>query len=87
MGFKAPRKKKKLLPVLELALEMNLRGFKFYPVGLYSSEAHRFMVYKDGLLFPFSALPNVGATVAQSIVEARAGGVLYQLKIFSSAPA
>lgn len=82
MGFKAPQKEKKLLPVLELALEMNLRGFKFYPVDLYSSEAHRFMVYKDGLLFPFSALPNVGATAAQNIVEARTEGSFISVEDF-----
>ncbi len=82
MGFKAPQKEKKLLPVLELALEMNLRGFKFYPVDLYGSEAHRFTVYKDGLLFPFSALPNVGSTAAQSIVEARTGGSFVSVEDF-----
>ena len=82
MGFKAPQKEKKLLPVLELALEMNARGFKFYPVDIYGSEAHRFTVYKEGLLFPFSALPNVGSAAAQSIVEARAGGSFISVEDF-----
>ncbi len=82
MGFKAPQKEKKLLPVLELALEMYARGFKFYPVDLYGSEAHRFTVYKDGLLFPFSALPNVGSAAAQSIIEARASGSFVSVEDF-----
>ncbi len=82
MGFKAPQKEKKLLPVLELALEMYARGFKFYPVDLYGSEAHRFTVYQDGLLFPFSALPNVGSAAAQSIVEARAEGSFVSVEDF-----
>ncbi len=81
-GFKAPQKEKKLLPVLEVALEMNARGFKFYPVDLYGSHAHRFIVYKDGLLFPFSALPNVGSTAAQNIVEARNEGSFVSVEDF-----
>lgn len=82
MGFKAPQKEKKLLPVLELALEMCARGFRFYPVDLYCSQANRFVVYEDGLLLPFSALPNVGANAAQSIVDARAGGDYISIEDF-----
>ena len=35
------------------------RGFRFYPVDIYHSLAHKFTILNDGLL-PFSALPNVG---------------------------
>jgi DNA polymerase-3 subunit alpha (Gram-positive type) len=82
MGFKAPQKEKKLLPVLEVALEMCARGLRFYPVDIYHSQAGRFVVYQDGLLLPFSALPNVGANAAQSIVDARAGGDYISIENF-----
>jgi DNA polymerase-3 subunit alpha (Gram-positive type) len=82
MGFKAPQKEKKLLPILELGLEMSARGFKFYPVDLYRSEASRFLVYEEGLLLPFSALPNVGTNAAHSIVEARNEGDFVSIEDF-----
>jgi len=82
MGLKAPQKDKKLLPVLELALEMCARGFKFYPVDLYKSQATRFLVYENGLLLPFSALPNVGANAAQSIADAKEGGEYTSIEDF-----
>jgi len=70
-GLGAPQKDKKLLPILEVALEMLARGFKFYPVDIYNSQAHKFTILDGGLLLPFSALPNVGMTAAQGIVAAR----------------
>ncbi|MGI5911189.1 MAG: PolC-type DNA polymerase III [Syntrophomonadaceae bacterium] len=82
MGFKASPKEKKLLIVLELALEMKARGFNFLPVDLYRSHANRFQIFSNGLLLPFSALPNVGANAAQSIVEARLGGKFVSVEEF-----
>ncbi|HOB11789.1 MAG TPA: PolC-type DNA polymerase III [Syntrophomonadaceae bacterium] len=70
-GTGASLKDKKLLPILEVALEMLARGFEFYPVDIYNSHAYKFSVQEKGLLLPFSALPNVGKTVAQGIVTAR----------------
>jgi len=70
-GTGASMKDKKLLPILEVALEMLARGFKFYPVDIYNSQASKFTIQDDGLLLPFSALPNVGQTAAQGIVTAR----------------
>jgi DNA polymerase-3 subunit alpha (Gram-positive type) len=54
-------------------MEMYARGFKFYPVDIYRSQAGRFIVAEGGLVLPFAALPNVGVNAAQGIVEARAG--------------
>jgi DNA polymerase-3 subunit alpha (Gram-positive type) len=71
MGNSATQKDKKLVIILELAQEMYARGFKFYSVDIYRSEASKFKIYKDGLLLPFSALPNVGLNAALGIVEAR----------------
>lgn len=70
-GQKAQPKDKKLLVILEVAMEMLLRGFDFYPVDIDNSDSSRFKVYKNGLLLPFSALPNVGVAAAQGIVSAR----------------
>jgi len=70
-GNGASQKDKKLLPILEVALEMLARGFKFYPVDIYDSHAYKFIIKEKGLLLPFSALPNVGRTAAQGIVAAR----------------
>lgn len=71
MGMTAPPKDKKLVPVLEVALEMIARGFKFYPVDIYHSRADKFLVQDQGLLMPFSALPNVGLNAAQVIASVR----------------
>jgi DNA polymerase-3 subunit alpha (Gram-positive type) len=71
MGYSAPAKDKKLVTILELALEMNARGFEFYPVDIYKSDAQKFTVADKGLVLPFSALPNVGISAAQGIAAAR----------------
>lgn len=71
MGYSATQKDKKLITILELAMEMYARGYKFYPVDIYGSDAVKFKVYEDGLLLPFCALPNVGNSAALGIVEAR----------------
>ncbi|MEN6462784.1 MAG: PolC-type DNA polymerase III [Syntrophomonas sp.] len=71
MGYSAPAKDKKLVTILELAMEMNARGFVFYPVDIYKSDAQKFNVVDKGLVLPFSALPNVGISAAQGIVAAR----------------
>lgn len=84
MGNTAPQKEKKLLIILELALEMYLRGFEFYPVDLYQSEADKFRVYGNGLLLPFSALPNVGDSAALGIVAARQDKPFVSVEEFQS---
>ncbi len=70
-GQQAEGKDKKLLPILEVALEMYARGFCFYPVDIYESHASRFQIKGNGLLLPFAALPGVGEAAAQSIVKLR----------------
>lgn len=73
-GITASPKEKSLLTVLEMALEMTARGFKFYPLDLYQSDAVKFRVMEDGLLPPFGALAGVGESAAKGIVAAREHG-------------
>ena len=80
MGQQAPTKDKNLIPVLEVALEMWVRGYRFYPVDLYRSDASRFVIVPDGLLVPFSALPGVGLAAAHNLVEGRGDGSFTSLE-------
>ncbi|HWR29172.1 MAG TPA: PolC-type DNA polymerase III [Negativicutes bacterium] len=71
-GNGASHKEKAMLAVLETAREMILRGFSFLPVDLYRSDASEFLVSGESLLPPLAALPGLGVSVAESIVNARA---------------
>jgi DNA polymerase-3 subunit alpha (Gram-positive type) len=73
-GITASPKEKALHTVLEMALEMTARGYNFYPLDLYQSDATKFQVMENGLLPPFGALAGVGESAAKSIVSARAEG-------------
>lgn len=70
-GNGASAKEKALLAVMETAREMVLRGFVFYPINLYESDATEFLVKDKGLLPPLVALPGLGAAAAQSMEAAR----------------
>lgn len=73
-GNEATAKEKSLLTILEIALEMLLRGFEFLPIDLYNSDAQKFLIVDGKLLPPLSALQGVGGNAADNIVEARAQG-------------
>ncbi|TCS82979.1 PolC-type DNA polymerase III [Tepidibacillus fermentans] len=83
-GVQATPKEKGLLTVLELALEMIERGFQFKNVDLLHSDATKFIVDEDqkSLIPPFSAIPGVGTSVAQHIVEARNEGEFLSIEDF-----
>jgi len=81
-GMQASQKDKKMLPILELALEMYARGFVFHPVDLYRSDARKFLVEPDGLILPFSALPNLGGAAAHAIADARDGSEYMSVEDF-----
>ncbi len=68
---KASAKEKEQQTSLELALEMNMRGIHFLPVDLYKSEVSRFTIENGNLRCPFTSLNGLGASVAESIVQAR----------------
>ncbi|HPF21509.1 MAG TPA: hypothetical protein PLC88_09225, partial [Syntrophomonas sp.] len=73
---------KKLVTILELAMEMYARGYGFLPVDIYESDARKFMVKGNKLLLPFAALPNIGEAAAQGVVGARADGPFISVEDF-----
>lgn len=73
-GNEASNKEKSLLTILEISLEMLLRGFEFLQIDLYHSAANKFMIVDGKILPPLSALQGVGETAAENIVAARAQG-------------
>ncbi|UOQ85612.1 PolC-type DNA polymerase III [Gracilibacillus salinarum] len=73
-GNDAPPKEKSLLTVLELALEMNERGYHFQKVDLYRSSATEFLVEENSLIPPFNAVDGLGTNAAINIEKAREDG-------------
>lgn len=70
-GMDATAKDKNLLTVLELANEMVERGYEFKMVDLDKSHATDFIIEDQSLYAPFRAVPSLGGSVANAIVEAR----------------
>ncbi|MCL5038595.1 MAG: PolC-type DNA polymerase III [Firmicutes bacterium] len=70
-GNEATAKEKSLAGLLETALEMEARGFRFRGVDLARSSAERFLITQEGLLLPFLALGGLGQAAARNIVAAR----------------
>lgn len=71
---KVTKKEEDLETVLEIALEMHLRGYHFNNISLEKSEATYFIVDPDdeyGILPSFNSIDGLGAAVAYSIVEER----------------
>ncbi|MFC7784334.1 MULTISPECIES: PolC-type DNA polymerase III [unclassified Rossellomorea] len=73
-GLDASPKEKNTLTVLELALEMCERGYKFQKVDLYRSQAAEFVIDGDSLIPPFNSIPGLGTNAAINIVNARQDG-------------
>jgi len=67
-------KKKNEAVVLELAIEMVLRGFSFLTVDLYKSDSFNFTLEGQSLRVPFIAIPNLGQKAVEKIVAARKDG-------------
>jgi DNA polymerase III subunit alpha, Gram-positive type len=75
-GNTALPKEKSLLTVLEVALEMVCRGFRFRTVSLYESHATKFLLDEEegALIPPFAAIPGVGESAANNLFQARNEG-------------
>ncbi|KHO62509.1 DNA polymerase III PolC [Thermoanaerobacter sp. YS13] len=81
-GNNASPKEKNLLSVLEVALEMYLRGFKFINVDLYKSDAVKFLITEKGLLPPLNSLEGVGIQAAKTIAQERENGKFLSIEDF-----
>ncbi len=76
-GYDATAKETSLIPTLQLANEALARGIEFLPIDLEKSRAFAFVPEDGGIRLPFSSLPGVGESAAESIERAmREGGVL-----------
>ncbi len=60
--------------ILEILIEMNLRGVHALPIDIYRSAATDFQIVDGNILPPINALPGVGAAAAEALVEARRAG-------------
>ncbi|MEA4892817.1 MAG: PolC-type DNA polymerase III [Peptococcaceae bacterium] len=67
----ATAKDEDLYTNLESVREMLLRGYDFLPVNLEKSSESRYLIEGEALRLPFTALPGLGLSVAQAIVEGR----------------
>jgi len=81
-GNNASPKEKSLLTVLEVALEMYLRGFKFINVDLYKSDAVKFLITNEGILPPLNSLEGVGIQAAKTIAQERENGKFLSVEDF-----
>jgi len=74
LGQDATKLDKDAIVILEVVLEMLLRGIKFDRMDLYESDATRFTITDVGLRPPLNVLPGLGDSAALGIVEARKQG-------------
>ena len=77
-------KDKEIHTLLELVIESYCRGVEFLPIDLYKSHHHKFQIIDGKLLPPFDTLNGMGATAAESIVEAREQGEFLTIEDFLS---
>ncbi|QNO16460.1 PolC-type DNA polymerase III [Alkalicella caledoniensis] len=73
-GNNLTTKEKSQLTVLEIILEMFLRGYTFNKVDLYKSYHSNFIIEGKTLIPPFIAIGGLGKNAAISVVEAREKG-------------
>ena len=63
------------MTILEILVEMNLRGIHLKPIDIYESRASEFFIDKDGeIVPPINSLPGIGLSAAEGFVAARAEG-------------
>ena len=73
-GVKISNKEEALITVFEIALEMFERGIHFNNISLEKSDSRNFTLDPDdnnGLLPPFTSIDGLGASVGDSVIEAR----------------
>lgn len=83
-GFQATTKEKGMVSILEMALEMTSRGFRFKPIDIYRSDATRFQIEDDSLIPPFSAIAGIGENAAKNIAAAKDQGDFLSIEDFQN---
>ncbi len=73
-GNEASAKEKSMLTILEVVVEMYVRGLTFKDISLEDSQATAFKIVGENLLPPFAAIPGLGSKAAENIVRAREDG-------------
>ncbi len=63
--------------ILEMLIEMNLRGVHIKPIDIYTSAASDYMIDEESgrILPPINSLPGIGKSAAEALVAAREGGL------------
>ncbi len=79
-GNEATAKDKQQLTTLYLVREAMARGVVFLGVDLYKSDAKAFLPENGKIRMPFNALPDLGDTAAEKIIEARNQGEIYSIE-------
>lgn len=64
-------KLKKLLPILEVVYEMNLRGIELQSIDINRSRATEFQIDGSTLIPPFNSLQGLGSSLAMQMCEAQ----------------
>ena len=67
------------MTILEILVEMNLRGVHLLPIDIYRSAAADYQIVDGRILPPINALPGVGQSAAEALVEARKAGPFISL--------
>ena len=63
------------MTILEILIEMNLRGIHLKPIDIYKSRASEFFIDEDGeIVPPINSLPGIGQAAAEGFVAAREAG-------------
>ena len=60
--------------MLEILIEMNLRGVHIKPVDMYRSRAGEFVIDDGAILPPINSLPGIGLNAAEAYVKTREAG-------------
>ena len=83
-GYEQTNKEAELLDVLQIALEMSVRGFSFKNINLEKSAAKNFVITEDrkSLILPFSSLDGLGENVANQIVSEKDNGPFISVEDF-----
>ncbi|MBQ6998925.1 MAG: PolC-type DNA polymerase III [Clostridia bacterium] len=71
LGKGISAKDKGVITILEVCNEMYARGIEFLPINIFTSHAYKFQKIDGKILPPLNAIPGLGTSAAESIVEAR----------------